>query len=73
MSLWNFCAWVGIAALTTLTLWMLHGIVEGILVTRVGWLRLGELGFWRAIPAAFAPRWKLDQLTYDAIRRKYSD
>ena len=53
MTLWNFCTMVGIITLTWLALAGIHFIVECILVMRVGWTRLEELGFWRAIPASF--------------------
>jgi hypothetical protein len=53
---WDFCAWVGIATLSVLGWRVLHDTAEGILVARVGWTRLGELGFWRAIPVAIRGR-----------------
>lgn len=53
---WNFCAWVGIATLSAICLRVGHDTIEGILVTRIGWTRLGELGFWRSIPAAIRKR-----------------
>jgi hypothetical protein len=57
--LWDFCAWVGVATLTVLSLRIAHGVVESMLVTRVGWTRLEELGFWRAIPVALTTaKWR---------------
>jgi hypothetical protein len=56
---WNFFAWVGIATLTVFSLRLVHDTAEGMLVARVGWTRLEELGFWRAIPVALVtPKWR---------------
>jgi hypothetical protein len=52
---------VGIATLTGVALRIIHDTVEGFMVVRIGWTKLGELGFWRAIPvAARTPRWDRD-------------
>lgn len=53
---WDLCAWVGIATLSWLFLRVAHDTVEGFIVVRIGWTRLEELGFWRAILVAVRRR-----------------
>jgi hypothetical protein len=49
---WDFYAYVGIFTLSMIGVWSFYILVKDFLVVRIGWTRLGELGFWRAIPAA---------------------
>lgn len=53
---WNFCAWVGIATLTALALKVVYEMLVTFIVVRIGWTKLEELGFWRAIPVACVTR-----------------
>lgn len=59
--LWDFCAWVGIATLGALGLCLVYGVVRDIQVSRVGWTKMGELGFWRSVVASCRPLpWRIN-------------
>lgn len=45
----GLCEMVGAGVLIWLALYALKEVVEMVIVSRIGWTRLGELGFWPAI------------------------
>lgn len=59
--MWDFCAWVGIAAFCGIALGITRFVVESALVARVGWARLKQLGFWRSLALAVTtgPPWRI--------------